>query len=187
MKDTEITQANFNKLLNWLDTDRETAARKYQSLHHRLVLIFLARKTYPAEDLADKVFNIALRKIDFLSGEYEGDPTRYFYGIVRNLVLEKMREPKFEEVTDKILQFDPRMTIDNTRMSCLSKCLQNFTVDECRIFIKYYTFSSQTKAASHQEMADSLGISVKALRTRIYRLKKNLEKCVKKCVKKINQ
>ncbi len=53
-KKPEITQKDFERLLIWLDKDRDAAVRKYDSIYRRLVQIFWARKAFPAEELADR-------------------------------------------------------------------------------------------------------------------------------------
>ena len=42
-KKVEISQDNFEKLLDWLHSDRETAGQIYESIRDRLIKIFHAR------------------------------------------------------------------------------------------------------------------------------------------------
>jgi hypothetical protein len=46
----------FEKLLAWLDADRNRAGERYESLRKKLILFF-KRRNIPAEEYADKVFD----------------------------------------------------------------------------------------------------------------------------------
>jgi hypothetical protein len=43
-KDWVLTQDAFDKLLNWLDSDRERAGQKYETIRLRLIKIFTCRR-----------------------------------------------------------------------------------------------------------------------------------------------
>ena len=53
-KDWVLSQESFDKLLAWLDPNREKAGIKYEQIRYRLIKIFAGRGSADAEDLADR-------------------------------------------------------------------------------------------------------------------------------------
>jgi DNA-directed RNA polymerase specialized sigma24 family protein len=182
-KRPEITEKKFELLLNWLDEDREAAAEKYASLHRRLVQIFLARKAFPAEELADQTINVVLQKIDCLVNEYEGDPRLYFYDVAHKIFHESLRKPKSEPLNDNIIKKEVEEEIA-PRIECLRECLQKLPPEKRKIFIAYYDYEKQNKIENHKKLAQNLEVDLNALRTRVYRIKLDLENCIRECVRK---
>ena len=83
----------FEKLLRWLDPDRDTAAEKYEKIRTRLIRIAAAKGCWVAEDLADQTINVVASKIDWLLENYdERDPALYFYGVGKNIFLEWLKK-----------------------------------------------------------------------------------------------
>src|SRR6476659_3299599 len=78
----------FDKLLRWLDPNREKAAEKYERIRLRVVKILAARGCYEAEEVADKTIEVVESKVDWLLENYQGDPALYFYGVAKKLYLE---------------------------------------------------------------------------------------------------
>lgn len=184
MKKSEITRQEFNKFLDLLDRDREIAAEKYQSLYSRLVRIFLQRKAFPAEEFADKTIDIAIRKIDFLTDEYKGNLFNFFFKIAQNLILENSRKPKKEVLKEHLLQVDPRKTNESYAADCLRECLGNLSTEQQMLLVGYFRYSKITKINYRKKMADELNVEPNLLRTRVYRIKAEMEKCIRKCVQK---
>lgn len=179
----EITQKDFESLLNWLDADKDAAVRKYESIYRSLVRIFLARKAYPAEELADRTVDIVLGKIDHLIKEYDGDPRLYFYNVAYKIFQEHLRTPR-TEVLDEGMSQQENETEANARLECLRECLQTLSAEKRKIFIKYFQHGKQNKADSHKKLAEDVGIDINNLRTRVYRIRAGLENCIRKCVQK---
>src|SRR3954470_6544159 len=71
---------DFERLLAWLNDDREQAARTYENLRRRLIRMFISRGCYEAEDVADKTFDRVIRKLDQLQ-DYVGAREPYFYKV----------------------------------------------------------------------------------------------------------
>lgn len=85
----EFSLTGFKALLDWLDSDHQKAAEKYEKIRRRLITIFVSRGFQDAEDLADLTFNRVAARMDQLVQAYIGDPARYFLGVARNLMLEQ--------------------------------------------------------------------------------------------------
>jgi hypothetical protein len=77
-KDWFLSQEAFDSLLEWLDSDREQAAMKYEDIRKRLIKIFTGRGCAEAEDLTDETINRVISKLGELGKGFEGDHVRYF-------------------------------------------------------------------------------------------------------------
>ena len=174
----------FEKLLAWLDPDREKAVEKYQKIHLRLVRIFAAKGCAEAEDLADETVNIVASRIDELIGNYTGDPALFFYGVARKIYLEWL---KFKRNVPS-----PPPPPDNTeieqRCGCLEKCLKKvITPEEAQLVLRYHEGDGQARITNRKKMAEELGISLNALRIRICHIQARLRPCIEECMRELDR
>lgn len=181
-KKPEITQRNFEGLLNWLDTDKDVAAEKYKSIHQRLIQIFLSRNAFPADELADQTMDRAARRLDYLVKEYKGDPALYFYAVANKIFLEYLRKPKYEPLAHNVTLNE--VEEDNSYYECMSKCLQGLLPEQRELMIEYFKYRKQTKINHHKKMAKKLKLDLSTMRTRVYRIRMSLEECVREHIQK---
>ena len=177
-KDWVLTPECFERLLGWLDHDREQAGRKYEEIRRRLTKIFVCRGCYEAEDLSDRTINRVARKLSEIQDSFVGDPARYFFGVANKLHLEYLRRkplpppppPKEDaEVVEREYQ-------------CLERCMERLTEDNRVLVLQYYEEEKRAKINHRKQLADQLGIAVNALRIRAHRIRASLEQCVQKCI-----
>ncbi len=181
---TMFEPEKFEKLLNWLNPDREIAGQKYESIRIRLIKIFYSRGCYQAEDMADETMDRVTKKIDAIFGTYEGEPALYFYAVARNVFLEFVRAPKHTELPENLFGADPDdMETDDKYYDCLDNCLGELSVDQREFIIDYYTDSKGKKIERRKKIALDRGLSAKALRIRAFRIRENLRKCITICLK----
>lgn len=174
------SQEAFEKLLAWLDSDRDKAIEKYQQIYFRLVRIFAAKGCFDAEDLADQTVNVVASKIDWLRETFRGDPALFFYGVAKKIHQERTK-PKTPP--------KPPPLLDNTalerRCNCLEKCLHTvLTPDEAKIVVRYHEGEGQARIENRKAMAEELGITLNALRIRICHIQARLRPCIEECVDK---
>src|SRR5438876_12121916 len=123
-KQPDLTQPEFDRLLAWLDADRDCAAAKYEVIRRGLVELFDSRCCSDAEDLADRTINTVARKVERIAPTYSGKPSLYFYGVAKHVLQEYFRDktvplemplaaPVIEESDDRELLFQ-----------CLDTCLE---------------------------------------------------------------
>ena len=175
-----ITKEPFDALLEWLDPDREKAAKRYEVIRAGLIRIFVSKGLSDAEHYTDETIDRVIKRLPELQGNYVGDPVRYFHGVARNVMLEYGR--RREVSTDVLPQ---RFTVDTVRSDtheCLSKCLKLLPHDKREFILDYHLYQGQAKILHHRQMADELKVSEGALRTRAHHLRVNLEKCVIRCI-----
>ena len=174
-------QEAFDKLLAWLDADRDKAAERYEQIYFRIVRIYSAKGCWEAEDVADETFNVVASRIDELIRTYRGDPALYFYGVAKNIYKEWLKKNKYPP---------PPHVIDNSeierRCHCLEKCLQELNPDEAKMVPQYYEGEKQERIANRKRIAAELGISLNALRIRICHLLTRLRPCIEDCLKHLD-
>jgi RNA polymerase sigma factor (sigma-70 family) len=184
-----ITRETFNDLLEWLDRDREEAARKYEEIRHGLVKVFAWRRCRDPEGMADCVINRVAPKVRKLRTDYEGDPVRYFHGVARNLLKEYQKGLDVEVPLTNLQMADALASAERTAElerldSCLRSCLKQLSGKQRQQIISYYGYEKSEKVRRRREMARRLGIEQNALRVRMHRVRAVLEKCIRRCMAK---
>ena len=188
-KEWVLTQDAFDTLLDWLDADRDRAARKYEEIRLRLIKIFTCRGCYEAEELADETINRVTAKVGHIASEYQGDPALYFYGVSQKIQLEYARK----HLRDAELSSDMGgansihanmnpVDEDEPEYECLERCLAKLPPENRELVLAYYQQEKQAKIDYRKRLATELGIAVNALRIRAHRIRRALQECVQDCL-----
>lgn len=166
----------FDKLLAWLDPDRDKAGERYEKIRLRLIRIFACRGCWDAEDLADQTVNVVIGKIDWLIANYVGDQSLYFYAVAKRIYLDHLKkkpppnvpppEPPAEEV-DQMCNF-------------LEECLQELPAADRNLALEYQQGEKQVKIRNRQALAERLKISRNALRIKVCHIHSRLKKCIER-------
>ena len=188
-----LTQTGFDKLLATLDSEREQAGVKYESLRARLVKFFEWRSCESAEELTDVVFDRIVKKI--AEGEQIQNINAYSLSVAQFVFKEdcRRREHLFQSIEDNpaienLTATDDLTKTDKTedaRLDCLDECLNEFSDDNRRLITAYYDTDERTMISTRKRLADSLSVSLNTLRIRVCRLKTKLEDCTKDCCRRI--
>jgi DNA-directed RNA polymerase specialized sigma24 family protein len=187
-KDWELTQGDFDALLDWLDPDREQAGRKYEAIRLRLIKIFTSRTCPEAEFLADETINRVTAKVEEVSRAYLGDPALYFYAVAQKVYLEYLRKnrqtPAPVEFTAGMLNTQAASRVEDFEpvYRCLERCLDNLPTESRELVVRYYQQEKQAKIDERKLLATELGIGVNALRIRAHRIRLGLRQCVRDCL-----
>jgi RNA polymerase sigma factor (sigma-70 family) len=174
----ELTRERFDRLLVWLDSDRERAATKYEEIRVKLIKIFESRGWVNPEDLADETIDRVAKRIPEIADTYEGNPLLYFHGVARLVHLEYLRkQPRVPPPAHKD-------TCEETeqRHNCLEQCLERLTPANRELILLYYQEDKRTKVDSRKELARRLGITATALRIRAHRIRDFLSTCMVNCL-----
>jgi DNA-directed RNA polymerase specialized sigma24 family protein len=176
-KNWSLSQEDFDALLDWLDSDREQAGIKYEQIRSSLIRIFTGRGCLDAEELADETINRVTRKIKHIKNEFRGDPALYFFGVAKMLLLEYMRRKPPQ---------NPPPPPDSGRAEleyrCLERCIERLSEEDRSLLLREYGAKGRTQAERRKALADELGISLNALRIRVYRIRVALKECIEKCI-----
>jgi len=183
MKKRDLTQAEFDRLLTWLDADRERAAESYEVIRHGLIELFESRCCGDAEDLADNTINTVARKVEQIAPTYSGKPAHYFYGVAKNVLHEYFRDRTVP--LDDLTPATPvtSETEDRERVfQCLDQCLDQLLAEDRDLIVTYYQANKRKKIDMRQHLGTNLGLTSNALRVRAHRVRKNLEACILRCL-----
>ena len=176
-KNWSLSQDDFDALLDWLDSDREQAGIKYEQIRSSLIKIFTGRGCLDAEELADETINRVTRKINDIKSDFRGDPALYFFGVAKMLLLEYMRRKPPQ---------NPPPPPDSGRAEleyrCLERCIERLSEEDRALLLREYGAKGRTQAERRKALADELGISLNALRIRVYRIRVALKECIEKCI-----
>lgn len=176
---TAVTQEQFDLLLSWLGTDRNSAGRKYETIRSGLVRIFVSKGFSDAEDLADETINRVMMRLPQMRANYSGEPACYFHGVARNIIRESHRR---KEVTAGAIEgrVEPKLDYDEEH-DCLGHCLNRLSAGERNLILDYYLYDGRQKVEHHKQMAGKLKISAGAIRNRAFQIRLNLENCMQHC------
>ena len=165
--------------MTWLgDGDRELGGTKYESVRGGLVRVFTSKGFNDAEDLADETINRVITRLPDIRETYEGEPTRYFHGVARNIIRETSRRKEISAEVPAVW-VDPRP--GSVELECLERCLQQLPSEKRELILDYFLYEGHYKIEHHKELAAELAISEGALRGRVHHIRVNLEDCMRQC------
>lgn len=183
-----LTQDGFDQLLAWLDSDRERAAIRYETIRVSLIRILTWRGSNNPEDLADETINRVAEKVHLLTNTFVGDPAIYFYAVAKRLFKEEQRNAQAHvslNEGDKFTQPAPNLEepTDECVYDCLAFCLQDAGKENEKLILTYYSGERQVRITNRKALAQQLGIPLNALRVRMHRIRSSLEMCIENCLR----
>lgn len=173
-----LTQEAFDRLLLWLDLDRNEAGKKYEIIRSRLIKIFTCRGCHEADELADETINRVTLKVEAIRESYVGDPALYFYGVAQKVHLEYLRRKPPPKVAPPAASSEE----DEQEYECLEKCIQQLSQQQRELVLEYYQEDKRAKIERRKQLAQKMGIALNALRIRAHRIRATLEQCVQNCM-----
>lgn len=184
VKNKDISQQNFEKLLAWLDSDREIAGQKYEKIRLRLITVFERRGCFIADELADETINRVIKKIKPLEKNYEGDPSLYFYAVGKNVLSEFFKKPFPEDLSPNVPYQEDEVEEESEVLKCLRNCLQTLTKEQHSFIINYYKKDKQEKIKERKRLAEERKATGESLRTKAFRIRIILQRCIERCLTK---
>jgi hypothetical protein len=167
---------DFDKLLRWLDPDRDKAGEKYTKIQLRLIRIFSSRGCCDVEDLADKTINVVILKIDWLLENYVGDPALYFYAVAKKIYLESLKKKPAPDPPP----IDPTPPHLEKVCSLLDECLEELSSADRNLVLGYQEGDKQEKIKNRKKLAQELKISRNALRIKVHHIHARLRECLER-------
>lgn len=177
-KQWALNQEYFDSLLEWLDADREQAGRKYEDIRRDLIRRFTYRGCAEAEDLTDETINRVARKVPEISATYAGPREPYFFRVASYVLKEHIKKLTAIETPPQLTATDEKV------FECLEACLNKLLREDRDMVLLYYSENKQAKIELRRELAARRGISLEALRIRLYRIRRDLRDCVENCLKR---
>lgn len=184
------TSAAFYKLLASFSPDGDKAAQEYESTRLKLHRFFDWRRCHESDRLTDEVFDRVTRKLD--EGEVISNISAYIYSVAKFIFMEwKKKEVETTLLTETHGPAVDPMPLEgedyDQRTRCFDRCLAELPKDDRETLLEYYAADKREKIEGRTKMAERLGVTPNALRIRVHRIRKGLEKAVKICVGEIGK
>ena len=181
-----LNQQAFDQFLSFLDLDRDRAGEIYETLRRNLVQLFIWRGCRDPEAHADETINRVIRKID--EGEEVRDPISYAHGVARRLLLEVYKKQEREQLgIDDLppLAAQPEQQDEaEDGVLCLRRCLNRLPEESRQLIVLYYQGEKSVKIDNRKRLAESLRITLNALRYRAFDLRQRLQGCIERCMQR---
>lgn len=194
-KDWVLTKDALDKLLFWLDVAPERAGEQYVLIKHKLFLFFTREKCMQPEEQADETLNRVARKLTDNEVPKETTPGAYIKGVAQNVLMEDFRgtgrkESPLDELPPNLSPSEPddlrkreELAQKEARAFCCDKCIKKLPRKERDILLMYYEGGKgQEKITFRKELAKKLGISPRALNSRVLRYRNKVRNCVEECL-----
>lgn len=182
-----LTQEAFDRLLVALGPDRESAGRKYLEVRSHLTRFFEWRGSPFPEDHADETINRVARRI--AEGEEVRNPSSYFLGVARMLLLEIHKErAKERQAMGELASSQSESYVFEElepRVDCLRQCLDGLPHDNRDLILQYYQGEGGAKIKIRKQLSERLEVPLNTLRMRALRVRERLQGCVEDCVKNL--
>ena len=181
-----LNQNAFQRLLVWLDEDRESDGQRYVEIRRRLVRYFDRKNCASPHELADETLNRVARKLEE-EGEITGStPAQFCFIVARYVFLESLRHRQHHETLQETLSatpdFQKEEELERRRSKCLDRCLQKLQPEDRNVIVGYYQGERRTKIENRKLMAAKLDVSINALSIRACRIRIKLFACIRRCL-----
>lgn len=174
----DLKQEEFDRLLGWLDCDRERAGVLYEKIRWRLIAILAARGCALAEELADETIDRVSRRVAEIERTYVGDPAIYFLGVMNNVHHEYLKRPPLPRVVPRQVEGEANEQIH----LCLDSCLEKLAPHARQLIEQYYAEDKSARINLRRRIARDFGIAAGTLRLRALRIRAKLQECIQQCV-----
>jgi len=179
----DLRREDFDRLLAWLDADRELAGEIYERIRWRLVTILASRGCLLAEELADETIDRVARRVTDIEQTYVGDKAIYFLGVMNNVHHEYLRRP----VTPRLVPSEEKTDAREQVHLCLDNCLERLAPYSRQLIERYYAADKKAKIDLRKLIARELGIKPATLRLRALRIREKLQSCIAACLSRVSE
>ena len=168
-------------LLARLGPDREAAAGEYQRLHRRLLAFFESHGSIEPGCDADETLDRLAGKLR--EGHVIRDVPAYLHGLARNVLRERWRRARREEGARDALRAVAQAPPPDARLwSCFDRCLAELGPERASLLVAYYSAARTPNRAWRAQLAASRGLSLNALRIRVFRAREALRQSLARCL-----
>jgi hypothetical protein len=173
-----LTQAAFDTLLLRLDVDREQAGERFEKLRHALLQFFGYEGCALPDRWADETLDRLAKRLS--EGSVVEDVGAFTRGISKMVLREARVAERREREVEPSRRPDSPVLLERDA-SCLDACLKKLPAENFALVEQYYFSASKSQAEARRTLAQKLGITQEALRSRALRIRKQLELCVESC------
>ncbi len=164
-------------LLARLGRDEGEGAIEYSRLHRRLLAFFESHGSLEPGRDADETLDRLARKIR--EGHVIRNVPAYVHGLARNVLREAWRRARREEGARESLRGQPPPPVPDVLLwDSFDRCLAQLEPERRELLVAYYSASRRSNRAWRVELAASRGLSLNALRIRVFRAREALRECL---------
>jgi DNA-directed RNA polymerase specialized sigma24 family protein len=174
-----LQQDDFDRLLEWLDSDPEQAGQLYEKIRWRLVAILASRGCRIPEELADETIDRVARRVIDIRDSYVGDKAIYFLGVMNNVHHEYLKRPV---APPRLVEASEDGEAKERMHVCLDRCLDKLAPHARQLIERYYAEDRSAKINLRKRIAREFAISASNLRLRALRLRAKLQTCIEQCL-----
>jgi DNA-directed RNA polymerase specialized sigma24 family protein len=175
-----LTPESFARFLAALDPDPAEAGVRYEELRASLMLFFEGRGFAIGDELADEVIDRVCRRL------HEGESIRgipaYAHGVAARVAQEAWRRQRRAPPAPSPAATEAEES--ERRDRCLALCLQRLPEDQRRLLFRYYSGGGEARQAERRRMAADHALSPAGLRSRLHRLREDLQTWMEQCLEK---
>jgi len=183
-----LNDDSFRRLLEFLDPDPEAAAARYQKVREKLIVFFEWKGCIPGVDFADETMDRVARKLDGGLESVPSDPYVFFHGVAVNVARERWRRASEVEETQlpAVQPFEAERRREaeieaEQRLDCLRDCLDGLTPASRELLTAYHLEGSGVHIGRRKQLADRLKVPGASLRLRVFRIRRQMERCMTRC------
>lgn len=177
-----VSPEDFEQFLALLSLDTEEAAVLYTRLHKRLSGFFSMKGIADPQSAADETIDRAGLKA--AAGAIVPEMDRYCLGFARNIVRERQRRMHREILAfQKYVESSNDFPVEQLERidGLLKPCFEELSVDDQRLLLAYCRqIRGKARAEYRRQLAETMKMTVLALRVRVTRLRSGLTDCVRK-------
>ena len=197
-RDWDLTEGSFQRLLEVLDPDRQRAGERYEKIRAKLTRLFEWKGCLPGEEFADEAIDRVAKKLEAGLAEQPSDPYLYFHGVAVNLMRERWRKasrepqsleslPRSQSPAVAPFELQRRANFERDterRMACLADCLDRLPPVSRELLTSYHMGAERgrPRIGGRRGLAQHLDIAGGALRLRVFRIRRQMERCLGKCL-----
>lgn len=170
-------QEAFEALLLRLEPDQPDTQKRYKQLRLKMVKFFVWRRCEDPESLADETISRVIKNVGVGEEVYADKPYSYVYGVAKYVFMEFLRDKKKRgDLVNNLVEHS--QIASGNQEDCRKECLQKLPLNRLKLLKAYYL-----AAENREELAQTLNISLNALRLQVHRIKQELRACYEDCLK----
>ncbi|HXU38166.1 MAG TPA: sigma-70 family RNA polymerase sigma factor [Blastocatellia bacterium] len=167
------------QFLTRCEPEVSSSAERHRRLRSKLVSFFRWKRCEDPEALADET--IARLVTNIRAGAVIEKPGSYVRGIALNVYREHIREiirlRPHQADWELALQKPEGSPEERAVSECMNLCLDKLSDDKRLVLERYYS-----EDESREQLAAWFGLTLPALRIKIFRIKAELKDCFQKCI-----
>lgn len=177
----------FARFLKQLSPDTDEAGRRYTGLHKKLTGFFSMKGLSDPVSAADETIDRAVLKVN--AGTVVPDVEKYCLGIARNIAKERSRLAQREHTAfHRFIEDLSNSSAEQVERiyNILKPCFEQLAVEERQLLMMYcHEIQGRARAEHRRRLAETMKMTLLALRVRVTRLRNSLTDCVRKRSNKV--